>query len=470
MEYLLGRIRTIRSEIHHINDIKELLDYIKLPIEKLSLILLGLWILTPVIILILAPGIPNEQNYKYYVGDILGIEWNVYLQQIGFVGFFILITLTCNYFNNIERKVLEKNYTVIILCLLVLMLIWSTISTVLSDDKTLSFYGTFYRKDGLLSYLSYAGIFSCGYAVRKNENILRLLELHTWVASILSLLILIDNGNINKIFSLNSNSAIFYNINHFGYYSCIAIMCSVTLILSGDKGSFVRRLLRFLLFIVLTAALVKNSSFGPYLAVMAGLTLLVFFKEYMDENQKKKLLLIILFFIIVTLSINVMRSSMFAEIKKLLFGIDKIIKKDEDAGTAGSGRWILWVNGIRFIFEKPIFGYGPDNLGARYLLEGINIDRPHNEIIQFAASLGIPAALFYVSAILLHFRNLYKYKEHVSILCLGLYSAVFTYFVSSMFGNTMFYTSPFYFMIFGLSVGNMNNTLIEKGLLETNSV
>jgi len=42
--------------------------------------------------------------------------------------------------------------------------------------------------------------------------------------------------------------------------------------------------------------------------------------------------------------------------------------------------------------------------------------------------------------------------------------------VSSMFGNTMFYTSPFYFMIFGLSVGNMNNTLIEKGLLETNSV
>ena len=143
---------------------------------------------------------------------------------------------------------------------------------------------------------------------------------------------------------------------------------------------------------------------------------------------------------------------MFAEIKNLLFGINSIINSDENAEFAGSGRWRLWVNGIKFVFEKPLFGYGPENLGYRYLMEDIKLDRPHNEIIQFAASLGVPAALFYIAALLIHFRNLFRYRKQASVLCIGLYSVVFTYFVSSMFGNTMFYTSPFYFMILGLSV------------------
>ena len=55
----------------------------------------------------------------------------------------------------------------------------------------------------------------------------------------------------------------------------------------------------------------------------------------------------------------------------------------------GSGRGILLKNAILFANQKPIFGYGPDNLGQAYFDKGItNNDRPHNELIQFAASLG----------------------------------------------------------------------------------
>lgn len=443
----------------------ELLTYFTSHIESISVILLGLWILTPAFILLKTIQISYEQQYAYFTGLLLGVEWNVLLQQIGFIGFFVFIILVCNYFIKFESEIDEKFLSVnFIPWLLVLMLIWSIISTVYSNNKALSFFGTIYRRDGLLSYIAYAGIFSCGYVVGKNKNILKLLNLNTWVASLLSILMLMDNDNLNKVFNLYPDSAVFYNINHFGYYLSIALMCSVTLILLDDNESFRNYLLKFSIYIVLTAALIKNSSFGPYLAVIGGIALLIFFNKYLDKNKKNKLLIIILIFIIISLVINIMRSSMFTEIKRLIFGIESIIMKDDNADLAGSGRWKLWVNGFKFILEKPIFGYGPENLGARYLMEGIEQDRPHNEIIQFAASLGVPAALFYISAILLHFRNLFKYKEHVSILTIGLYSVVFTYFVSSLFGNTMFYTSPFYFMILGLSVGNVTNIINEEQL------
>lgn len=465
MTCLIKRIRTTINEIYNINSLKELLNYTTLHIEKISAVLLGLWILTPIFILMKATQIVNEKHYEEVVGISLRTEWNVFLQQIGFMGLFVLIILVCNYIMNYERPINEKLISVnLISWLLVLMLIWSAISAVFSDNRMLSFYGSIYRKDGLLSYIAYSGIFSCGYAVRNDKLIIKLLSLNTWVAAILSILMLIDNDTVNNIFNLYPGSAVFYNINHFGYYLCIAIMCSVTLILSDENKSIKYKLLKFLIYTVLTAALVVNSSYGPYLAVIAGIGLLILFKRHLDTNKKRRLYLIIMIFIIVSLVINIMRSSVFTEIKRLLFGIGSILKSEEDAGLAGSGRWELWVNGIKFIFEKPLFGYGPENLGRRYMMEGIEKDRPHNEIIQFAASLGIPAALFYMSAILIHFRNLFKYSEYASILCIGLYSIVFTYLSSSMFGNTMFYTSPFYFMILGLSIGNMTNIITEQQL------
>ena len=63
----------------------------------------------------------------------------------------------------------------------------------------------------------------------------------------------------------------------------------------------------------------------------------------------------------------------------------------------GSNRWFLWRLGVKYALEKPLFGYGPENLGHLYYTISPDLsDRPHNELIQIAASLGIPALGFYL--------------------------------------------------------------------------
>ncbi len=80
---------------------------------------------------------------------------------------------------------------------------------------------------------------------------------------------------------------------------------------------------------------------------------------------------------------------------------EMILKGKTDNGweKAGTSRLLLWKNGIQFFLERPILGYGPENLEVKYLEQGINQDRPHNIIIQLLTTSGIPGCILYISAI-----------------------------------------------------------------------
>lgn len=51
------------------------------------------------------------------------------------------------------------------------------------------------------------------------------------------------------------------------------------------------------------------------------------------------------------------------------------------------------------ILQRPIFGYGPEQLDEE-LSEIMWVDRPGNEFIQHAVFLGIPGLLFYLAALI----------------------------------------------------------------------
>ena len=108
---------------------------------------------------------------------------------------------------------------------------------------------------------------------------------------------------------------------------------------------------------------------------------------------------------------------------------------------------------------------GPENLESKYAAVGINQDRPHNLLIQLATTSGIPGLMLYTFAVGLiiyrSFKNL-NIKDNIHIISLF---SVIAYLISSMFGNSMYYTSPYYFILLGLLL----NELILKSEKETNS-
>ena len=129
------------------------------------------------------------------------------------------------------------------------------------------------------------------------------------------------------------------------------------------------------------------------------------------------------------------------------------ISSENGADDAGSGRWKLWVGGLKLIFNGkcPIYGYGLENMLAEYNGQlGIGEGRSHNLLIQLAGTTGIPGMLLYVTGIMMIlFRNLRYYKEWDMFSYTGVFVIV-SYFISSLVGNSGFYTSGYFYIFVGL--------------------
>lgn len=218
-------------------------------------------------------------------------------------------------------------------------------------------------------------------------------------------------------------------------------------------------------FAIMTAALVQNRSLGPYLAVIVGLLCSVVLGIAHNKNLWRRLLIAVVVFCSLSVLMNAFSLGLSQDLRRLFGDIGNILRQTRDAPLAGSGRWKIWVNGLQFASEKPLFGYGPDNLGVRYAAAGINIDRPHNELIQFAASLGLPAVIFYLTALSGHFIGFFRRWRVVSLPLLMVFCALITYLVSSFFGNTMYYTTPYFFLVLGLS-GGMLKAVVDEPQVE----
>jgi len=115
--------------------------------------------------------------------------------------------------------------------------------------------------------------------------------------------------------------------------------------------------------------------------------------------------------------------------------------------SAGHNRWLLWQITMEHIASRPFLGYGCEGL-SETLMDLTGRANPHNEILTYAAYFGIPAALLYAAGVLITVINGIRSGEHASMTAAF---AAAAYFISSMFGVSMFYTTPFLFVLLGLS-------------------
>lgn len=453
----LEKIKYIYRDIHQMKKVSELINYISEElIEKVASLLLVIWTISPIAVLFYNYTIKDmDKSFLLFKQYPSSIYWYEILQTIGFLGCILgVITFSKSILQAKVEKVSLQNYikSNLFYIFLFMMLIWSIISCLNSDNIDISLNGTPYRKEGVITYFTYCGIFCCGYVVRNKRLIKVIFEFFTLCALVLSVLTLVDSKGLNNALGLTSDSSIFSQFNHYAYYLCMSIM-SASLLFITEKKSTQKLIFRIIIFSVITAALIKNGSFGPYIAVIVGLIFSIIFSILLDRKILKRVVIVASVFIAITLGMNISNSHTYKDFWTLGGDIFKIAEKSPDADKAGTGRWILWVNGVRFISERPLFGYGADNLGDQYAKVNIHTDRAHNEIIQFAASLGIPAALLYIAALATYFMFFIKKRRQFLRIDICMLCIVIAYLASSMFGNTMYYTSPFFFMILGISSG-----------------
>lgn len=437
---------------------------------------LFIWIIIPILKMIQGVSLFTS-IYEYKFMEIVGI-----------IGIYLFAFEIYKKIKTTENKklVIKELLPIIIL---VGYLIWTLISCIFAQDRQKAFYGDAYRKEGFITYLIYAGFFACAFLIKSDKLKRCLLNSFIIVAIINIILINLTNNSIQmlKIFHFkNIQVGVFSNSNHYGYYLLLA---TITACLSFivEKNKIIKSFYG-LAYLILIYNLILNNTFGCYIAF--AITMILFFVYCIYQKKNRVITVVsVLIFIIISCFVQYNGRNVVVNNAKILFNdISSIldvaknrnnykieenvqnennnISKSENntknnsainseaekrLENAGSGRAQLWKYGLKIFLDKPILGYGADNLESEYKKYNIEQDRPHNLIIQLATTSGFPGCILYIIAIGLILVRAFKKLNNSNSIYTIVFFAIIAYLISAMFGNSMYYTSPYYFIFLGIT-------------------
>lgn len=399
---------------------------------------------------------------KHFLPIYLFILKNDYtiLKIIGIIGlYFFIIYIAILFYKTPNKKILFKKLLPIFI--LLLYMFWTLISSIFSEDKYLAFIGTFYRHDGYITYLLYAGCFGLSFGISSHKLKKSLLYVFTLTAIFSIILIKFHNYSFLKrlICRTSLSTSGFFNSNHHGYYLLLVTSISCFLFIT-EKNIFLKTL-NLIMYSFLLYYFILNNTFGCYIALIA--TLIIFMITAIIKKEHRFLVLCLISIIILIITSFFSKANKYyttSNVQAISKDIHTLSTSSSDYSkwkNVGNGRMKLWYYGSLFIIENPILGYGPENLENKYLNVGINQDRPHNLLIQLATTSGIPGLLLYLSAIgsilLKSFKTIDMKKQLHTVLLFS----VISYLFSSMFGNSMYYTSPYFFILLGFLFKEITN-------------
>lgn len=402
----------------------------------------------------------------------LNYVWHILVQIAGYL---LLVFSFIELFRyriciKFENNKINSSSAIVAICISFLFF-WCLLSA-LNASATICFFGSEVHHEGISTYIAYLGFFFSTFFLSNQIKIEKFSLCFLLSAAVVMLPIALKSRDVYIFFHINYTigSSIFSNSNHSGYYNCIAVMiAAVFFLISYESGNNIK-LVYFIFFLYFIFVQLQNGSFGSYLGEFIGLLVFAllcsrnYYKNGNRDNKQsknKKICLFSIFLLLCFIAESCIFSifdqwvvkdilSFFPSIYKLFWGTNT------EKNKVGSGRGILYIRALQFIKEKPLFGYGPDNLGKQFKKYGIlELERVHCVPLNIAASEGIPAALFYLGALFSFFVSFIKTFRNLDIMDIGLFSIGTAYFCSSLVGNSSYYVTPYFCIIFGLAAGRI---------------
>ncbi len=323
------------------------------------------------------------------------------------------------------------------------------LSTILSNQIPLSFWGSMERHQGFMT-LVLSIIFLLFLISQKDftQNISRHLKYIIISSTAVCILALLQKFNLDS-FLWNKQDflgRVFSTMGHPNFLGqFLVLIIPLILFYLFKSKELIKRILYSSLLILHIYILFLTGSRASFIALYFSIVL--FFVLYFLKSNRQKILAIILSVfvpIIFVLSVNIFSNLSVVKNTPLL----QRLVVSEDNNRSIFTRLNLWGEGIKAIKEKPIIGYGPESqmieMGKymnKYLLklESINTipDRLHNEFLDSLFIAGfLGTATYYLFIIFLSyyaFKYLKANGEHKNIIIVSLCS-ILAYTVSNFFG------------------------------------
>lgn len=394
------------------------------------------------------------------------LKWGVLLFWLGVL------------WNIIKQKIsLEWNsHTILLLCFLSII----TISSFFSIDLYDSIYGAVGRKEGLIAWLCYGSIFFFSFLLLKIEDFHKVIFGLICMATLVSIYAILQHFHLDPLTRAHSlkntdrSFGFFGNPNFYGSY--------ITLMLPITMGMYMTTKLKWttlmylfanaVLFTSLLFSLTRSAWIGSFIAFL-------FLSIYFLRNKRllKRWSLLFMTLTFVYLAINITEHQTISNRSESVFTEGKSALEGNQ--HAGSSRLYIWKQSLPLIPTYFWFGSGPDTFAEvfpdrpeekkKYFhRENIIVDKAHNEFLQIAVTMGVPALLLYLLFIGKVLKDGYKAIQYKSLkqpyIILSIIGALIGYLTQSLFNISVISVAPFFWLLLGILSKFTYSIKMEKNL------
>ncbi len=339
------------------------------------------------------------------------------------------------------------------------------IATIFSIDPYNSFWGSYWRQQGLFTYLHYLFFFLI-LAININsrekiEKIINFVLLASLLVSLYGILQWLGIDNFPWQKPVPAGGRVFSTFGQpvfLGNYLVLVIFLTFYRVFISKEAIF--RFFYLILLLTQLLCLLFTLTRGAWLGFMFGIIFILFLYYYIYRKNKVKFVLVILSIILIAFSsfyyFSVIKQKNFQRgniNSYIIYRINSLLGSKYDTVKT---RLKYWTASIDAIGKKPLLGYGPENqqsIIVRYYdpewpaLETINTspDRAHDELLDLLLIGGAVLAGAYLLIIILIFWRGVKYiskigqaNKKTDWLFLFILTGVFSYLAAllSSFPNT----------------------------------
>jgi len=377
-------------------------------------------------------------------------------------------------FKQIKKSCYFSPFTVMI----ALLTIISIVSTFLSVDKKLSFYGVANVPEGLISLLiGYAACFIGYYSVRNlNESqeikgFVRLADIVLIAAAVIGVVAVLEYFYIIKPLpeylgfrtKVNLNFSTIGNRNFVGTYSVLMLPAAIGMyVLFNRKRGIIYSVL-------ITVLLVISQTRSAYLAFAFILVMYTILALIYKGPRVRLLVITGILFLIIVGGIYILTDVLHDQ--RIVIRLQKLYSDlfNYTNDSAGSDRVLIWKNAFGFAFDHLWIGSGPDTFGILYVKAVGEIPytyhKVHNEWFQMLITQGVLYLSFYLSLIGYGLIGLIRRNTFLAFLIL---TTILAYELQSMFNISVAPNAFIFWIVLGMGIGigkhGVNVTYEQKGI------
>jgi Lipid A core - O-antigen ligase and related enzymes len=353
--------------------------------------------------------------------------------------------------------------------------IWVILSWLFSKYRSQAFWGMDLRWEGALAFTAYFSILYISYLCVSSKlnlsTILKFIFISSVVLSVIGIIQyfgidIIPRDYARKDWTYMSFSTL-GNPNFFGSYLSLIFPIAICVLLASPKKYFFSY---YALNIILFSAVIctRTRSAWVGLAVSAAFILVMLIKT--DRTKLKRLAVLIIGCVLSVILLNKVHNNLISSKFQSLVSDYKTVTGSVVTGSvqnprAGSERLFIWNRTLNYIYDRPVFGSGPDTFNKVFYMTSdeanfyfgtpnIYVDKAHNDYLQILITCGYPALLLYISFIvMLIIKTIKRIKNKGdSLFNISLLSGVIGYVVQNFFNISVVSVAPVFWSVLGLLI------------------